>query len=557
MISITEFIKQHDLGKYKISGDQIEIGCPFKDCPNHGKPQFYISLKTGAWFCHRCNKKGMNLKRLEFALGFVTLQDPIKSSHIYVPEKDLKKYEADLIANEDASSYLSHTRSLSKGVVRQFRLGYKELDGQPVIIIPYFDVHGVCVGMKYDFFKRPAGSEKYRKEKGTKTQAYNLQYVDLNQPLVVTEGEYDAMSAFQYGYENVISMPNGSGGVNGWIEDIKDGTKYLLAVDNDGAGEEGSKKLGEVLGLSKCFRVYPRCKDMNSALQLGLDKKEIDKWFKDCEPMFHAPVTDITNYTDKAIAHIEDPKLNKGISTGWDVFDSYLGGIRPKEVTVVSGKSGNGKTTFSMALIGNLIKQGKKCLVISPEMKEERLLIELANNHFNRQATKEELIYFVENNKGLVQLANVYGSWTDEKQHTLMSLLFNLIEYSCKHFGTEFVFIDHLRLFTSVKEDKERSDIDEFMKKCVRISMLNNCHLWLVVQPRKLAIGQRKVTRGDLKGSGNIEQDAHNIVLIHREENSELVEFDVTKNRELGTEGMFHLRFNKESLSNYLEVKDE
>lgn len=557
MTNVLEFIKENKLGRYKISGSEVEIGCPFKECPNHKEPQFYINLNNGAWHCKRCEKKGMNLKRLAFALGLVTLQDPIKSTHIYVADKDITSYQESLEQNKEALEYLTNVRCFSRGVIKQFKLGHRTLDGQPVIVIPYFDQHGTCVGMKYDFFKRPAGTEKYRKEKGTKTQAFNLNYVDLNRPLVITEGEYDAISAFQFGYDNVVSVPNGSAGINGWVEEIREAVKFIIAFDNDGAGEEGSRKLGQMLGLSKCFRVYPRCKDLNNALQMGLDKEAIKKWFGDAEPMFNAPVTDITVYTDKAINHLENPEVYKGISTGWGVFDYYLGGIRKKEVTVVSGRSGNGKTTFSMALIGNLIKRGVKCLVVSPEMREERLLLELANNYYNKRCTKEELVKWVEENKGMVQLANVYGAWTEEKQESLMNMLFDLIEYSCKHFGTQFIFVDHLRLFTSTQQEKERSDIDEFMRKCVRVSMLNDCHVWLVVQPRKLERDQRKVTKGDLKGSGNIEQDAHNIVLIHREENSDSVEFDIAKNRELGTEGTFHLKFNKESLANYEEIRED
>lgn len=557
MINIVEFIKQNRLGHYRISGDEVELGCPFKECPNHQEPQFYINLKTGAWHCKRCDKRGGNIKRLEFALGLFQLQEPVKASHIFVPEKELQVYQESLQTSELALHYLLEQRGFEKWVLKQFRLGYKLIEGNPTIVIPYFDRHGTCVGMKYDFFLRPDGTSKYQKEKNTKTQAFNLQYIDLTKPLVITEGEYDAISLFQYGYENVVSVPNGASGVNGWVEEINTASRYYLAGDNDGAGEEGAKKLGQQLGLSKCFRVYPRCKDFNNALQYGITKDQIDIWFRDAEPMFQAPVTDIASYVDKAIEHLENPILNRGTTTSWKVLDYYLGGIRPKEVTVISGKSGNGKTTFSMALIGNLIKQGMKCLVVSPEMKEEKLLLELANNFYSKQVNKKELQQFVENHGGMVKLASMYGSWTEEKQKSLMDYLFDLIEYSCRTFGIQFIFIDHLRLFTSAKEEQERPDIDEFMKRCVRMSMLNNCHVWLVVQPRKLAVGQRKVTRGDLKGSGNIEQDAHNILLIHREENSDLVEFDVCKNRELGTEGTFHLKFNKKSLANYDELKEE
>ena len=557
MINPTEFIKKHRLGSYRISGEEIELGCPFKECPNHKQKQFYINSNNGAWVCHRCGKKGINLKRLEFALGYVELKEPVKANHVYIPEREINKFHSDLWNSEDALSYLRNQRGFEDWVLKQFRLGYRIKDGNEVIVIPYFDKIGACVGMKYDFFKRPAGiAQKYMKEKGTKTQFFNLDNIDLKQPLIVTEGEYDAISGYQYGLENIGSVPNGATAINGWIDEISEGEKFILCFDNDGAGTEGASRFSKQVGKAKCFRVYSRCKDLSEALQTGFGQDEVLKWFKDEHPMFDAPVMDVTSYVDKAKAVIENPEQYKGTPTGWDVFDYLIKGIRGKEVTAVSGKTGNGKTTWGVSLIGNLIKRDVNCLLVSPEMREEKLLLMLVNNHFRRQATAEEIEMFVDKHKGSVHLANMYGSWTEENETGMMDLLFDIMQYSVKNSNIKFVFIDHLRLFTSCKEDQERKEIDEFMKRCVRFAMIYDVHIMVVVQPRKLEKGQRKVTGNDLKGSVNIEQDAHNILLVHREEDSDLVEFDLEKNREFGSVGSFKLKFNKESMANYEEINN-
>jgi twinkle protein len=555
MTNILEFVKKYHLGKWRKSGDQLEIGCPFDTCPNSGEPQFYISINTEAWYCHRCNKKGANLKRLAFSLGYLKLQEPVKATHIIIPDREVEGFKVALNNNEEALHYLRNNRGLEDWTIRQFQLGMRLVEQSPVIVIPYFNQHQICVGLKYDHFTRPIGVPKYTWEKNSKKQFYNLDNIDLKQPLAITEGEYDAISGFQYGIKNIGSIPNGAQGINGWVEEISGGEKYILCFDNDSAGQEGSEKLGKALGKANCFRVYPRVKDLSEAAQIGLEKKDVEGWFKEQEPMFQAPIMDITSYKDKAVEVIDNPNIYRGISTGWNVFDFYLGGIRWKEVTVISGKTGNGKTTFGMSLVSNLMKRDINCLVVSPEMREERLLLELANNQFRKQVDKEELDLFIEHNQGKILLANVYGSWTDSKDATMMESLFDIMQYAVKNNSVKFIFIDHMRLFTSVAEDKERKDIDAFMKKCVRFSMIHDVHVCVVVQPRKLEKGQRKVTSNDLKGSVNIEQDAHNILLVHREENSDLVEFDLSKNRELGTVGNFKLKFNKESMANYDEIK--
>jgi len=554
-MQVTDFFKEQRID-YKISGKEAVVGCLFKDCPNYDQKQMYINVMTGAYYCHRCGKKGRNLKQLQYALGLISLKDPVKTKFITIPESDIIKYHKAALENPMALEYLTEHRCLTEDTIKHFRLGYTVKDGAPIIIIPYFDKNNVCVGMKYDYFTRPPGLPKYTKETGTKTQLFNLQNIDLTQPLVITEGEYDAMSGYQYGYTNIGSVPNGSQGANGWGEEINRAKKFILCFDNDSAGQGGAELLAQNLGPSKCVRVYPRTKDLNDALQLGISKEEIDSWFKEETPFFNAPVTSIQEYVGKAVCFLEDTTQSKGYSTGWDTFDYLLGGIRLKETTVISGKTGNGKTTFGMALIGNLLKVGIKCLIVSPEMREEKLLIELANNFYRKQASPEEIQKFTKRYQNDVFLANVYGKWTENRDESLMTMLFNLIDYASEQQGIKFVFIDHLRLFTSSSQEKERADIDEFMRKCVKSAVVNDLHIFIVVQPRKLPPGQRKVTMADLKGSVNIEQDTSNVLLIHREEGSDVVEFNLEKNREFGTVGEFKLRFNKESKANYEEIRE-
>ncbi len=116
-----------------------------------------------------------------------------------------------------------------------------------------------------------------------------------------------------------------------------------------------------------------------------------------------------------------------------------------------------------------------------------------------------------------------------------------------------------MRLLINIKnQEGERFAIDEFMQKCVRTAIAQNVHIWLIVQPKNLPANQRKITMHDLKGSGNIGQDAHNIVLIHRnvdkKRDTNIVEFDVAKVRSrAGNLGSFQLSFNTKSKANYYE----
>jgi archaellum biogenesis ATPase FlaH len=547
--------------KYRITGDEIEVPCPFETCCNHGEAQFYINTKTGAWCCHRTEEeRGVNIDQLKFRLGLVKLQEPTEG-HIFVPDQEVLEMHHALLNNQEALTYLTNTRALSKSSIIQHKLGYlKSTDGDS-IIFPYFDTKQRCVGWKERYYKKPDGVKpKARFKKGSKMQAYGLNQIDLAKPLIITEGEVDAIACWQYGYENVVSCPAGANNTE-WAEEIKSAPMFLLCYDNDPAGLDGAEKLAEILGRSRCKRVFPRLKDIGDMLKVAIPKDDIEKMFDTAKPMFEAPITDITAYVDNALAVIKDPEGSKGVSTGWKSFDYYIGGIRMNEVTVATGITSHGKTTFSLSLIGNLLDH-MNCLIISPEMKEQYLLLELASNFHKRKCeSAEDLDSFIEEYKGKVHIAKVFDTWTDRKSATLLDKVFDIIEYGVKHHDIKFVMLDHLRLFlTTAEADKERSAIDEFMQRAVHTAITNKVHIWLIVQPKNLPSNQRKVTLMDLKGSSNIAQDAHNVILIHREMDDKkkagMVEIQVAKNRELGACGTFSLEFDTNSRANYYDTDE-
>ncbi len=562
---------------YRQSGDELEIGCPMPECPNKGQKQFYINQVTQKWSCRRCNAGGHNLTQLKFKLGVIKFESA-DTDYIVVNPKDIDKWHDDLVKNQEAMRYLTVQRGLGISEISQYRLGLKIQENVPVIVMPTFDTDEACVALKYDFYTLRGDKKhaKYKLEQGSKIQAFGLDLVDRNQALVITEGEYDAISAWHYGYENVISIPNGVNGLTDWIEEIKDFPKYYICFDKDKAGQEGVSKLAGILGRAKCFKVALKLKDLNKYLECGIEKEEVDACFKNAKPLFDAPVVDIASYEESAVKQLLNPEIDKGVSTGWKCIDEILGGIRMGELTVASGISGHGKTTFGTALAGNLLPKGIRPLIVSPEMSEQDLLIDFANNYWKEQVSDpERLKHVIRTYNNKLYIANVFDSWTTGKKESLAAKLFDIIDYSVGHKGVNFVLVDHMRLFISaLNPDHERNAIDNFLSQCVHTAIKNKIHIYLVVQPRKQDQTsmvcktcskqmRKKITMSDLKGSGNIEQDAHNIILVHRfmrdycsckiKMNETLVEIEVAKNRKLGPTGTVTLTYDTKSGNNYFE----
>lgn len=584
MTKIDQFVRDQNWIKNlkaKKTGDEWECHSPFDDEECKKKKTFYINGETGKWTCHRSGESGVNLKQLEFKLGLVSFKQPAKT-HLYLPETEVKQYHADLLNNTEAMTYLTTQRCFSKAAIKQFKLGYKNKGNKPTIVIPYFDKHGACVGLKYDFFTQREGMrERYRKEKGSKTQVFNLQRLDLTDSIYVTEGEYDAISLWQYGYTNVCSLPNGAQGINGWVEDIEAGKDFKVCLDNDSAGADGAEKFADRMGRARCSRVYSRLKDFNDYLQCGMSKAEVDKLVADAEPMFKAPVINIGEYLEEAYKVLDDPEAANGYPTPWESVNRIWGGVRLGETTAASGFTGDGKTTLGMAIGSHMIQEHDlPALIVSPEMREQFLLMELAANYFKKKIeTYDELNEYLEKYDGKVFIAKVFDQWTHKSKDSLLNHTFDVIEHAIKHNGVKFIILDHLRLFINAmnQQDSERLMIDQFIQRCIHCAVANNVHIWLVVQPKHVDEAllsrckkckkpiRKKISRSDLKGSSSIAQDAHNVILIHRYLNKfcncvldfeeTIVEIEIAKNRQNGLEGTVPLEFNLDSKANYEEVE--
>jgi len=561
MTAAIDFVAQQNW-THKLSGDEIVVPCPFEDCPNVGQPQLYINRESGKWFCHRCGSKGGNLKQLQFRLGLISMKEPVKSSHISIPLGEVESLANALLFHKEAMSYLTDVRGFTPQTIIEARLGYKAHEFGDVISIPMFDKDqnyfpaAQCVGMKYYFYKRTGDMPKMLWEKDSKKTLFNLHRVNLKEPLIITEGEFDALSLWQCGYKNVGSVPNGAQGCGDWTEDITGAPEYLLGFDNDSAGNDGVKKLGASLGLSRCSRVYPRLKDWNEYLQCGADVGAIKECFDLKEPMVKAPFTSLSRFVDEALFQMTHADKAKGCPSGWKALDNIIGGFRYGEHTIVTGSTGNGKSTWLECLTGELAKKNTdwKFLIISGEEKGSKILRTLASNYFKRPASSGDIVNFQRNNEGRFYIHNIHDEWSEDDDQIGLKGVFDIVELYIKQLKVNFIIIDHAHLF--IREGaNEIEDIRYYVQKTRRLVSQNPIHIASVVQPTKLGRDQRKVKMANLRGSVLWEQGAWNVITVHRDdEKNHLVEFEVEKNREFGTLGLFHLTFDVSSKANYYEA---
>ena len=230
--------------------------------------------------------------------------------------------------------------------------------------------------------------------------------------LVVTEGEYDAMAVYQATGRPAVSLPNGCRSlpveILPLLENIE---KIYLWMDNDAAGQEGAESFAKKLGLERTYLVRPTPsntfrlqdegsasdstesidapKDANEALLDGLDLERI---IADAKLIPHERIMTFENLRDDVLHEILYPENYIGTPIpSLPGLTALMSGLRRGELTVITGPTGSGKTTFLGQLSLDLAEQGTNMLWGSFEIKNTRLMHKLLQQFAREPLPKGDL----------------------------------------------------------------------------------------------------------------------------------------------------------------------
>lgn len=255
-----------------------------------------------------------------------------------------------------------------------------------IVVFP-FEEHGAVVNEKY----RGPG-KKFWQRKGGRRTFWNADALDDpglesgQLPLVITEGELDALTAIECGFPLSVSVPDGAPAVNDsedpsalnpidpgsensgkfeflWNnrDRLKRVKRFIIAADNDRPGQRLAAELVRRLSAARCYFVeYPAgCKDLNDVtMQLG--NEAVTAVLCAAKPY---PVRGLYRLSD-----YPDSEPLRALSTGWWTVDQNLK-LFPGEFMVVSGIPGHGKSTWVLNLLCNLATlHGWRSALFSPEM---------------------------------------------------------------------------------------------------------------------------------------------------------------------------------------------
>jgi 5S rRNA maturation endonuclease (ribonuclease M5) len=246
------------------SGQIILQTCPF--C-NDERWHFYIDPDEGPFYCHKCQARG-NLITLKKEMG--DFEAPAKQQPFNrQTKKRFKKpapdaadrYHKALPIAPGLLSYLQ-SRGITSESIKRFKLGLFSRNGTQWLTIPHFEA-GELINIKYRSV--PPAEKTFRREKDCRSVLFNGDVLNNVDEIIVTEGEIDAITLVQAGFENTVGVTAGAGSFpREWIDQLKGIKRIYLAFDGDETGQKGTRSIAKLLGHERCFHLQlPEGRDIN------------------------------------------------------------------------------------------------------------------------------------------------------------------------------------------------------------------------------------------------------------------------------------------------------
>ena len=515
--------------------------CPLCHGGSHGKDKhtFCLFLNNGTFVCKRgsCGQHG-RIEELVKELGGQeiaiarTLSQPKSEKQFVMPKIPV------FDPTEDVYKYFE-SRKISRSTVDAMKVG-SDLDGN---IVFRFYWNGEDVYHKFRKPYKPKPEEAKRKEwqeSGTKAILYNMDNVVFNQPLIITEGEIDAMSLFEAGLTNVVSVPCGCDN-NDWVNYCFDWLEkfhtIILFGDSDAPGrravETWTKKLGEYRVL--IVKNYPEIPGTNP-VQYCKDANEV--LYRFGESALIEMVESADDIKTKGLIRVADvqpidPTKVPRIRTNIPALDDAIGGLAEGCVTVFTGKSGNGKSTLSGLLLLNAIEQGYTCMAYSGELSaglfQEWILAQAAGSEWlglKWDRIRGRNIPFLSpevQQRILDWLGDRLLLYDNDEQFLDLKqtdAIINVFTQAARKYDAKLFLIDNMMTSVADSDDEWRAQA-VFINAIKKFATHYKAHVMLVAHPRKTKVGS-DITKDDISGTSAIMNLCDNAIVIKRPDMSVL-----------------------------------
>lgn len=392
--------------------------------------------------------------------------------------------------------YLTETRKIKPSILQPNEIG--AFDDEAYVFLTYsHDTPPVNCGALYINLRRRKGKKVIRQHSpmlftlfGHTSAIDKVKWQKHNKKgsLIITAGQIDCLSLRSQGIMNCVSIPSGESDLS-WIENSWDWMHdryddFILLFDNDETGEDFTEKVATKIGYAHCRKGYlpKEYKDVNEAHVAGYD---LHNCYKEATDFKMDMLVKASSLKSKVLEVMKRGRReDEGIPfMGWEEGEYVKFRIRPKEMTIITGFAGHGKSNGLYQWVACLIfKYKQKVFLASLEEDPEEIEALIAYHALGFLYDEEDESKKKAFNAALDIIGDQlyifsYRGTADYKQ------LFQTCEFSIRKYGIEHAVIDSVSKTNLRIEDNEHARI--FVSAASDLVTLTGTHLYLVAHPAK------------------------------------------------------------------------
>lgn len=548
---------------YGRTGGKVKTYCP--QCHNQRRDKrdksLSVDLDKGLWHCHYCGWSGTLTESTydpspEGKRKWMEQQPWYRQTQIRQQKREYKKPQPRPAAPMSAKALAWFK---GRGISEETLLAMKvteglewmpQKNGQTNTVQFNYYHNGELVNTKFR-----TGDKCFKLVSGAELLPYNIDAIKGQKECIITEGEMDALSFYECGRHDVISVPNGANAnldyLDNYIEEyFEDKETIYIASDTDTKGVLLRDELLRRFGVERCrvLEYGEGCKDANEHL-MKFGCESLLQCIASAPEIKVEGVFTVSDFEQSLDALFENG-WQKGVTIGHDNFDR-LCSFETKRLCIVTGIPGGGKSEFIDEIAERLnMRYGWRFAYFSPEnaplaYHASKLIEKFTGKRFNRQSL-------------------TFGEYKQVKEHIEQDFYFiaptdnyrvdNILEkakYLVRRRGIKALVIDpYNRLESEQGTRNETQYISELLDKLTNFAQRNDILIILMAHPTKQPRNKDGVieapTLYDISGSANFFNKADFGIVVHRNRTENTVEVHVqkVKFRHLGECGTALFKYN-------------
>ena len=558
-------MKTMDFAKYGIEipygrhGGNVKVHCPQCSAQRHDKrdKSLSVNLDTGMFNCHYCGFAGCAAVPDE-----EEKKEWMQQQSWYRPVSMKKQRPAYKVPRTTGTTEIGAKakawfkgRGISEKTLHEMKITeglewMPQKNGKANTIQFNYYKGGQLVNTKYR-----TGDKCFKLCSGAELLPYNIDAIKGTKECIITEGEMDALSFWEVGRHDVVSVPNGANANLSYLDDyieeyFDDKDTIYIASDTDTKGTLLRDELLRRFGAERCrvLEYGEGCKDANEHLQ-KFGAKSLLECLNSAPEIKLEGIFTISDF-EQSLDALFEHGMQKGVTIGHENFDR-LCSFETKRLCIVTGIPSSGKSEFIDEIAERLnIRYGWRWGFFSPEnapleYHASKLIEKFTGKKFSKETLKVNDYQYVKRHME----KNFF--FISPKEDFKLDTILERAKYLVRRKGIKGLVIDpYNRLEDESGNDRETQHISKVLDKLTNFAQRNDVFVILMAHPKKMDKDKDGATivptLYDISGSAHFYNKADFGIVVHRDRINNNVEIHVqkVKFRHLGDNGVAVFKYN-------------